>query len=451
MAAGWRSAGASGHAVVIPALVMALALTGCGTPLKLHDVPPEAAPTPRFSAPERAALAPIAFTRIGADLARGKVIGSAYYVPLKCALSATPEITWARARFLTHDVEFQDAFFKTFDGAGFNVIGRPDDLFKTADTRRHPAFEIGAQIRDLRINLCREMHFLLSVVTDRVSGEASAVIDWQVYSSLTRKVVARFQTTGTATQEQALADGDRVLLVHAFADAARRLAGDNKLRALLAGTEIRDPAAAPRRDAALALPRVVPSATPIAGRMNAVMGATVTVLMGGGHGSGFVISRDGLILTNNHVVADAPRVRVRFASGVQVDGTVLRRDATRDVALLRVPVTHDAPLPIRAAPARVGEDVYVVGTPIYEANAATVTRGIVSALRDDGPSGQLIQSDATIHGGNSGGPLLDRYGNVIGIAVAAQVDSATGSVAPGLNYFIPVGEALQRLNLTPGD
>ena len=55
---------------------MALALTGCGAPLKLHDVPAGTVPAPRFSAPERAALAPIAFTRIGADLARGTVIGS---------------------------------------------------------------------------------------------------------------------------------------------------------------------------------------------------------------------------------------------------------------------------------------------------------------------------------------------------------------------------------------
>jgi S1-C subfamily serine protease len=183
--------------------------------------------------------------------------------------------------------------------------------------------------------------------------------------------------------------------------------------------------------------------------MNTALGATVTVLTGGGHGSGFVVSRDGLILTNHHVVGDARQVRVRFASGVQVDGTVLRRDARRDVALVRVPVTHDAPLPIRAAHARVGEEVYAIGTPLDEANAATVTRGIVSALRDDGPSGQLIQSDATIHGGNSGGPLLDRFGNVIGIAVAGQTDANTGQVAAGLNFFIPVGEALERLNLIP--
>ena len=323
-------------------------------------------------------------------------------------------------------------------------------MFTPADSRRRPAYEIGAQVKDLRINLCREMHFLLSVVTDRVSGEASAVIEWQVFSSLTRKVVARFRTTGTATQEQALADGDRVLLIHAFADAALRLAGDTKLRALLAGNGIPDAAATPRREDALPLPRVAPSTTAIAGHMNAITGATVTVLMGGGHGSGFVISRDGLILTNNHVVGDARQVRVRFASGVQVDGTVLRRDALRDVALLRVPVTHDAPLPIRAARAEIGEDVYAVGTPVYEANAATVTRGIVSALRDDGRGGPLIQSDATIHGGNSGGPLLDRHGNVVGIAVAGQVDSATGTILPGLNYFIPVGDALERLNITAG-
>jgi S1-C subfamily serine protease len=76
-----------------------------------------------------------------------------------------------------------------------------------------------------------------------------------------------------------------------------------------------------------------------------------------------------------------------------------------------------------------------------------VTRGIVSALRNDPERGRFIQSDAAIHPGNSGGPLLDRHGNVIGISVAALVDPASGQVAPGLNLFIPIDEALERLNL----
>ncbi|MFP6756908.1 MAG: serine protease, partial [Alphaproteobacteria bacterium] len=126
----------------------------------------------------------------------------------------------------------------------------------------------------------------------------------------------------------------------------------------------------------------------------------------------------------------------------EVVGEVLRTDKVRDVALVKVPVRIRTALPIRKKLATRLEKVYVIGTPLKESLGSTITAGVVSALRTDLKTGQiLIQSDAPITGGNSGGALLDEYGNVIGISVLSYIHGQN------LNLFIPIGEALERLNI----
>ncbi len=152
-----------------------------------------------------------------------------------------------------------------------------------------------------------------------------------------------------------------------------------------------------------------------------------------------------IFLTNNHVVGEAKRVLVEFPSGLRVEGEVIRSHKLRDVALVRVPVRGLKILPIRDEPARVGEAVYAIGTPILRQYRASLTRGIVSAWRKDERSRlELIQSDVDIQGGNSGGPLVDARGNVVGISVSGI---GVGKLSAGLNFFIPIHDALAKLNL----
>ena len=169
--------------------------------------------------------------------------------------------------------------------------------------------------------------------------------------------------------------------------------------------------------------------------------ASVTLRLGGAHGSGFLISREGYLLTNAHVVVDATRIPVEFRNGVRVQGTVVRVAKARDVALVQVPLTGVMALPIRPkAGLSVADDVYVVGSPLKPGLRSTVSKGIVSAYRRiDGQN--YIQSDAAITPGSSGGPLLDDRGNVVGIAVAGY------TAGQNLNLFIPIDEALAVLNI----
>jgi S1-C subfamily serine protease len=136
---------------------------------------------------------------------------------------------------------------------------------------------------------------------------------------------------------------------------------------------------------------------------------------------------------------------VEFPSGLRIEGEVLRSHKLRDVAIVKVPVRGLRVLPIRPAPARVGEEVYAIGTPLRRDLRATITKGIVSALRKDKRTRlTLIQSDADIQGGNSGGPLVDVRGNVIGISVSGI---GVEQLSAGLNFFIPIHDALAKLNM----
>lgn len=162
-------------------------------------------------------------------------------------------------------------------------------------------------------------------------------------------------------------------------------------------------------------------------------------------GSGFIVSRDGYILTNNHVVADFDRVRVTLTDRRSFDAKVVGRDATTDVAVLKIDGSN---LPVAAlgddAAVRIGEWVLAIGNPL--GLDFTVTAGIISAKGRGAPDlpglgggdygiTDMIQTDAAINPGNSGGPLVNIRGEVIGINAA--IASNTGLYS-GYGFAIPI-------------
>jgi serine protease Do len=154
-------------------------------------------------------------------------------------------------------------------------------------------------------------------------------------------------------------------------------------------------------------------------------------------GSGFIIDPSGYIVTNNHVIEDSEQITVQFQDGSQMPAKVVGRDAKTDLALLKV--TPKKPLPAThfgdSDKARIGDWVMAIGDPF--GLGSTVTAGIVSARNRDinaGPYDDFIQTDAPINRGNSGGPLFDMDGNVVGINSAIFSPSG-GSV--GIGFAIP--------------
>ena len=158
-------------------------------------------------------------------------------------------------------------------------------------------------------------------------------------------------------------------------------------------------------------------------------------------GSGFVIDRRGDILTNDHVVAGANGIRVGFSGGSSYPAKVVGGDPSTDLAVVRVDAPASAlhPLAFDATKAQVGDSVYAIGNPF--GLDRTMTAGIVSATGRDiqAPNhltiADAIQTDAPINHGNSGGPLLDRLGRVIG--VTSQIEGGTVDANVGIGFAIP--------------
>ena len=163
-----------------------------------------------------------------------------------------------------------------------------------------------------------------------------------------------------------------------------------------------------------------------------------------GSGSGAVIRRDGMILTNAHVVGSARTVQVGLADGRKVVGTVLGRDRGLDVAVVRISVNDVPVAPLgNSDQLQVGQLAIAVGNPL--GLERTVTTGVISALNR--PARTLggetfIQTDAAISPGNSGGPLVDSRGAVIGINTAELL----GQGVQGLGFAIPINVAMAMAN-----
>ena len=149
--------------------------------------------------------------------------------------------------------------------------------------------------------------------------------------------------------------------------------------------------------------------------------SVVHVITGSGSGSGFIVSENGLVVTNRHVVEGIRRVTVILATGEEFRGEVVQRHSVLDLAYVEIDSDRAfTPLAIGDSnDVRAGEAVIAIGYPLGEELGLepTVSRGIVSAKRDD-----YLQTDASLNPGNSGGPLLDANGNVIGV-ITARVES----------------------------
>jgi len=214
-----------------------------------------------------------------------------------------------------------------------------------------------------------------------------------------------------------------------------------------------DPAAAPRT--------VAPSVAGArqSGDVGAIYAgasrAVVSVRAGSGSGTGFVLERDGVIVTNAHVVGDAQNVQVQIEGRDQpVAGRVVGTDRSTDLAAIRVDpgaLRGITPLPLADSDGvRVGQLAVAIGSPF--GLEQTATAGIVSALEREiqAPDGfqidRVIQTDAPINPGNSGGPLLDGRGRVIG--VNSQIAGGSGGGNVGIGFAVPsntVREVIPRL------
>jgi S1-C subfamily serine protease len=162
-----------------------------------------------------------------------------------------------------------------------------------------------------------------------------------------------------------------------------------------------------------------------------------------GQGSGFILNKEGMILTNNHVIDNAQRVEVTLSDKHKYKATVIGVDKRHDLALLTINAPNLTPATLAdSAGLMVGQRVYAIGNPF--GLSGTMTRGIISAIRSIGvqsgsPIEDAIQTDAAVNPGNSGGPLLNSHGEVIGITTLIASNGSDQSA--GIGFAIPINTA----------
>ncbi|MGB0719915.1 MAG: S1C family serine protease [Bdellovibrionales bacterium] len=423
--------------------------------------------------PEDAAPAPILFRGAEFLIPPGQDIGFESHNARFCGWPRLP-LSRTELRRKLDTKYLKQSFNDTLQAAGYDMVDSIDLIpEESEDDILRAEYTVSAKIKGAQVDLCQndiDNAFIFFTTRSGVDGEVYLSVDWSVYDPVRRSVVYKTTTEGYTKRLSPNNEGFTLMLHDAFDMAAHNLGADEQFYDLIVNgikpvdwqprtlrKEYQDFESRHQFDPTqtVTIHQNGLSHTPFTQdidhkRKHAVMIQKI------GHGSGFFITKDGHILTNAHVVGDAIRMRVVTADKAQkLTAEVLRVDKARDVALLKleeVPDTLDIiTLPIRTQIPSVGEDVYALGTPKHYATLQdTLTHGIVSAYREDfkhfGLRQNYIQSDVEIHGGNSGGPLYDKNGNVIGIAVIGLYANES-KIGNALNLFIPIGEALDALDI----
>ncbi len=302
-------------------------------------------------------------------------------------------------------------------------------VFESEPMRREPDFDLGLTIRSFEARLCSPSEGL-------VQGGVWMQVRWEVYSPKAQKVLLDLTTEGhwQSVQPERLSVSEPY--TRAFAAAAGNLLGQQAYFDLLHG---KTPIPEPDNFKPIRIPAVAEPAGSVQSNYSQLVNSTVTLSDGTRSGSGFLISGQGHLLTNQHVLGEQKFMKVRLGDGREQVAELVRSHRGRDVALMKLGTPAGAPLHLAERLPAPGEDAFVMGSPLGKTFAGTLTRGVVSGVRQIGGK-NFIQSDARILPGSSGGPLLDARSRVIGMAV-----SGVNAGAAGINLFIPIQEALQVL------
>jgi putative serine protease PepD len=228
-------------------------------------------------------------------------------------------------------------------------------------------------------------------------------------------------------------------------------------RQLGLATPAAQPATPPSAPAAIPLSATIASGPDLRALYRQVAPAVVAIQTvtrsSGGEGSGFIVDEQGHVVTNNHVVQGASRITLRLLDGTTVPAQVMTTDASNDLAVLRADIPQSKRDTVRLGDSDTvepGEPAVAMGSPFGFEHS--ITSGIVSAVdRQYGgrrPITGLIQTDAAVNPGNSGGPLLNAAGEVIGVT-SMGVSPVRGSV--GVSFAVPINAAKRLLaQVKPG-
>lgn len=404
--------------------VLSLALVGCAT---ANPVPESQRLTPKTVSE---GTEPLTFTRLVVRVPAGTEIGGHHGGLAKIRQST---YTWGGNISVASD-QFKVLASETMKEYGYTVLGG-DNLVFGNDKSAKASYQLGGTVGDLRYNTYG------ALAGDK--AEAWVEVEWQLRNALEERVVFTDTTQGTA--EHGDPGTGAASVKKAFRVALTNLLANDKFASLVqrSGDSL-------KTDVAVAATRRMPAcsnpaATDLPDETEDAFQAAPLVRVGDSHGSAVVISPAGYVLTAAHVITGVEKAEVRFSSGLQLTAEVVATDPPQDIALLKLPGSGHECLPLAsteetAAPA--GSEVFAIGAPVLEDLSFSLSRGIVSGHRTI-QGYRFLQTDASLNRGNSGGPLLNRQGQVVGI-VSFKI---AGELVEGLGFGVPPSVIQSRLGL----
>lgn len=411
----------------------ALALA-CGLLAVSFGVPAGAADQPSPAQTTR----PFALKRTKFALKEGEVWATWEAATLFCGIGGKTDARWQADDLKLDEPRLAAVFNEELAKAGLKS-STPDNLFE--DRAIADSLQVGALVRDMHAQICFD--FVSHLPHDRhvYRDNMDMTVEWQIYDPVRREVLARLDTTVHSMKDHSADTVERVI-IEGFRQSARALLAKPEFLQIAQGPA--EPTEKPARPADRST-LLVALAKDARMALGDALGSVVTVLVEDGHGSGFLISPDGYLLTNHHVVGDTKVVRIRWSDGFETSGEVLRSDKRRDIALIKSSPHGRQAFYLRQTRLQPGDAVFAIGTPMDEKLQGTVTKGVVSAYRIlEGLN--VLQSDVSVNHGNSGGPLVDERGAVVGVTAWGIAPNDTSI---GLNFFVPIGDALDFLAIKP--
>lgn len=342
--------------------------------------------------------------------------------------------------------EVTDAIETPLMEQGYDIVSNKEKAFEDIPEKTRAEIALAATIVDLKMNVCHLYNGFYKLPLGLIGGTAYIKVKWELYDTLRRKSLAIIENEGFGQIDDPETGGVQLLIIEALKNAAEDLGRTKKFYTIATqGYDGQEVSSEQHFPLLTIETRAKTYKKPIKESFNFIRRAVLTIRTSNGHGSAFYINNEGYALTNYHVVGEAKNVVATDFSGTSHMAEVIRVHKNRDVALIKVDVFNNPSIPLKKERVEMMDKVYAIGSPLSENQKLTVTEGIISNFRKNKKSElSFIQASVPLAGGNSGGPLLDEFGNVIGIAVSIMGNPQVGSV---YSRFIPIQDALTKLNI----
>lgn len=396
---------------------------------------------PHFDLPT--GIPPISFDKLVADIKDGSIVGQRTDKDGK----STP-VKWEGSVKIGEST-FERRTLDLLTDAGLpTVIRQQSKLFTGSKDNKpqRPRYVLGAELVEYGLNM-RVDH-----ETPKGAGRNIArtrmVCDWKVLDQGSNQVVLTVRTTGE-THERAFSGHLLGNNLAAYETALIKFLNEGRFIALLQGsTDLQDTNPPDSAMTRIELARTSnPAFKNLAEMIRYADRSCVTIITDGGHGSGVIVSGLGHVISAQHVIEGVNRIEVQFSDGLRQEATVVRADPEHDLVLLDIAGSGFRPLPLDVTDSTgLGDEVVTIGTPADVILGQSISKGILSGKRKiDGKI--YLQTDVAVSPGNSGGPLINAHGEVIGIIQGKLV----GEAIEGLGFAIPIERVMERLRLDIGN